>query len=126
MPDPGRVSAVRRPGPAPAEGARVLKPAGPSPGPGGRTVAVDDLGLVLVPRGRRPVGVEDDGPAPLVDDDLMVKEAEQGTIFDAGRAAVGPVPGHRPPRRGGACPVRRRAGSGPAARRGSPRRSPSG
>ena len=34
------------------------------PGPGGRPVAVQHLGLVLVPRGRRPVRVDDQGPAP--------------------------------------------------------------
>ena len=37
---------------------------GPLPGPGGRPVAVQDLRLVLVPRGRRPVRVQDQGPAP--------------------------------------------------------------
>src|SRR6266702_4787037 len=44
---------------------------------------------VLVPRRRRPVGVQDHRPAPLVDDDLMVEGAEQGAVGDAGRAAVG-------------------------------------
>ena len=41
------------------------------PGPGGRSVAVEDFGLVLVPRGGGAVRVEDEDPAPLVDDDLM-------------------------------------------------------
>src|SRR6266536_3404128 len=95
MPDPGRVPAVRRPGPAPAEGPRILGPphsAGWSPGADGRAVAVDDLGLVLVPGGRGAVGVQDHGPAPLVNNNLVMKEAKQGAVFDAGRAAVGPVP----------------------------------
>ena len=54
-------------------------------------MAVDDFGLVLVPRGGGAVGVEDDGPAPLMDDDLMVEEAEQGAVGDAGRADAGLV-----------------------------------
>jgi hypothetical protein len=48
--------------------------------------------VVLVPGGGGAVGVQDDGPAPLVDDDLVVEEAGQGAVVDAGRAAVGPVP----------------------------------
>src|SRR5205807_7026488 len=43
------------------------------PGPGGWSVAVQGLGFVLVPRGGRPVGVQDQGPAPAVDDDLVVE-----------------------------------------------------
>src|SRR5262249_29643554 len=63
-------------------------PAGRSPGADGWTVAVDDSGLVLVPRRRGAIRVQDHGPAPLVDDDLVVKEAEQGAVGDAGGAAV--------------------------------------
>src|SRR6266487_2680755 len=59
------------------------------PGPGRRAVTMQDLRPVLVPRRRRPVGVQDHRPAPLVDDDLMVEETEQRAVCDAGRAAVG-------------------------------------
>jgi WD40 repeat protein len=71
--------------------ARLWDLPGRSPRAHGWAVAVDDLGLVLVPGGGGAVGVEDDGPAPLVDDDLVVKEAEQGAVGDASRAAVGLV-----------------------------------
>src|SRR2546429_6296855 len=54
-------------------------------------VAVQDLCLVLVPRGRRPVRVQDQGPAPPVDRDLVVKRAEQHAICGAGLAPVGLV-----------------------------------
>jgi len=50
---------------------------------------VQHLRLVLVPRGGGAVGVQDDGPALLVDDDLVMIGTEQGAIFDAGLAAVG-------------------------------------
>src|SRR6516162_4950995 len=70
---------------------RATLPARRSPGSGGWAVAVDDLGLVRVPRGGRPVRVQDHGPALLVDDHLVVEEAEQGAVGDAGRAAVGLV-----------------------------------
>ena len=51
---------------------------------------MQDLGLVLsAPRGGGAVGVQHDGPAPLVDDDLVVEKAEQPAIGDAGLAAVG-------------------------------------
>ena len=39
------------------------------------------LGLVLVPRRRRPVRVDDQGPAPAVDDDLVVEGAEQDAVL---------------------------------------------
>src|SRR5437868_2064769 len=67
-------------------------PAGRSPGPGRWTVAVDDLGLVLIPGCVRAIRVEDHGPAPLVNDDMVVKETEQGAVGDAGGAAVLAVP----------------------------------
>lgn len=55
-------------------------------------MAVDDFGFVLVPRRRGAIRVQDHGPAPLVNDNLVVKETEQGAVFDAGRAAVLAVP----------------------------------
>ena len=66
----------RRPAPV-----RELNP-GALPGPGGWPVAVQGLGLVLVPRGGRPVRVQDQGPAPAVDDDLVVEGAEQDAVCD--------------------------------------------
>jgi hypothetical protein len=53
---------------------------------------MDDLGLVLVPGCGRAIRVQDHGPAPLVNDNLVVKETKQGAVFDAGRAAVLAVP----------------------------------
>src|SRR6185437_13342137 len=50
------------------------------------------LGLVLVPRGGRPVGVDDQGPAPAVDRDLVMEPAQKNAVPDAGGAAVGLVP----------------------------------
>ena len=44
-----------------------------SPRPDRGSVAVQDLGLVLVPRGGGAVGVQDQGPAPPVDRDLVVE-----------------------------------------------------
>jgi len=61
------------------------------PGSGGRAVAVQDLGAAGVPRGGGAVRVQHEGPAPPVDDDLMVEETEQDAVLDAGRAAVGLV-----------------------------------
>src|SRR6266550_8348351 len=52
------------------------KPAGQPgllPGPGWGSVAVQDLGLVLVPGGGGAVRVDDQGPAPAVDDHLVVE-----------------------------------------------------
>jgi len=40
-------------------------------------VAVQDLRRVLVPRGRGPVGVQDQGPALLVDDDLVMEKQSE-------------------------------------------------
>jgi hypothetical protein len=51
-------------------------PAGRSPGSGGWAVAMDDLGLVLVPGCSRAIRVQDHGPAPLVNDNLVVKETK--------------------------------------------------
>src|SRR5260370_30616012 len=67
--------------------------AGPLPGSGGWSVAVQHLGLVLVPRAGRAVRVDDQGPAPAVDDDLVVEGAEQDAVLGRGLAAVGLVPG---------------------------------
>src|SRR6185312_469425 len=55
---------------------------GPLPGAGRGAVAVQDFGLVLVPRARRPVRVDDQGPAPPVNHDLMVERAQQDTVLD--------------------------------------------
>jgi len=63
------------------------------PGSGGWSVAVQHLGLVLVPGARRPVRVDDQGPAPAVDHDLVVEGAEQDAVLGRRRAAVGLVPG---------------------------------
>ncbi len=61
--------------------ARRRERAGASPGSGGWAVAGEDLGSVLVPGGGGAVGVEDDGPAPAVDDDLVVEGAEQYAVL---------------------------------------------
>ena len=77
--------------PQPADGGVVDGPRGvpgPLSGPGGRSVAVQDLRLVLVPRGRGAVRVQDQGPALLVDHDLVVEKTEQDAVLDAGLAAV--------------------------------------
>jgi hypothetical protein len=47
---------------------------GVSPRPGGWAVAMEDLCLVGVPCGGGAVGVQDEGPAPPVDRDLVVEE----------------------------------------------------
>ena len=52
-----------------------LPPSG-SPGAGRGAVAVQDLGAAGVPGGGGPVGVQDQGPAPPVDHNLMVKPAK--------------------------------------------------
>ena len=62
------------------------------PGPGGRAVAVQHLGFAGVPGGGGAVGVQDQRPAPSVDDDLMMKPAQQHAVLDAGGAAVFLVP----------------------------------
>src|SRR6266576_1438504 len=68
-------------------------PRGISPRADRRAVAVQDLGLVLVPGGGGPVGVQHQGPALPVDRDLVVVGAQQHAVLGAGRAAVGLVPG---------------------------------
>src|SRR5271165_3851826 len=98
---PGRAGARGRGrGPRSARassGARVWLAASRSPGsadPWGLpradrgAVAVQDLGLVRVPGGGGAVGVQDQGPAPPVDHDLVVEEAQEHAVFDAGLAAV--------------------------------------
>src|SRR6185369_4734432 len=64
-------------------------------GPGGRGCAGpwSCSGFVLLPRGGGAVGVDDQGPAPAVDDDLVVEGAQQHAVLDGGGAAVGLVPG---------------------------------
>src|SRR5580693_10198068 len=44
------------------------------PGTGGRAVAVEDFGAVGAAGGGGAVGVQGDGPAPLVDRHVMVEE----------------------------------------------------
>src|SRR5690242_20773267 len=52
-------------------GGRLLRACRILPGAGGWPVAVEHFGLVLVPRAGGPVGVDDQGPAPPVDHDLI-------------------------------------------------------
>jgi len=47
------------------------QPPGVLPQPDRGPVAVQGLGPVLVPRGGGAVGVQDQGPAPLVDHDIL-------------------------------------------------------
>jgi hypothetical protein len=54
-------------------------------------VAAEDLGAVGAAGGGGAVGVQRDGPAPLVDHDVVVEETEQCAVFDRGGAAVGLV-----------------------------------
>src|ERR1035441_105138 len=60
-------------------------------GAGGRAVAVQDLGFIGAVSSGGAVGVQDDGPAPLMDDDMVVEPAVQSAVVDAGLAAVGLV-----------------------------------
>src|SRR6185312_10430151 len=66
---------------------------GPLPGAGRGSVAVQDLGLVLVPRGGGPVRVDGQGPAPAVNDDLVVERAEQDAVRRGRLPAAGLVRG---------------------------------
>src|ERR1700722_3671554 len=59
------------------------------PGWVGWSVAVQDLGPVGVVGGGGAVGMENDGPAPLVDHDVVVIPAEKSAVVEAGLAAVG-------------------------------------
>ncbi len=61
------------------------------PGPGRWAVASQDLRLVPVPRRCGAVGVQDQRPAPPVDDDVMMEPAQQDAILDAGFPAAGLV-----------------------------------
>src|SRR5689334_9045308 len=63
------------------------------PGPDRGSVAVQHLGLVLVPGRGRPVRVDDQGPAPPVDRDLVMEPAQKYAVLDGRGAAVGLVPG---------------------------------
>ena len=87
-------------------------PGGPGrlPGAGGWSVAVQGLGLVLVPGGGGAVGVDDQGPAPAVDDD-------EGWVRPGRPAGIAPGGFPRPARR-----TRRAALTAP----GSPRDLPAG
>src|ERR1700684_1802629 len=59
------------------------------PGWVGWSVAVQDLGPVGAVGGGGAVGMENDGPAPLVDHDVVVIPAEKPAVVEAGLAAVG-------------------------------------
>src|SRR6476646_8850358 len=59
----------------------VVTEPGLLPGAGRGPVAVQDLRLVLVPRGGGAVGVDDQGPAPPVYDDLVVERAQQDAVL---------------------------------------------
>src|SRR5690349_19719688 len=74
-------------------GGSTARPPGLLPGAGRWSVAVEHFGLVLVLRGRRPVRVDDQGPAPAVDDDLVVERARQHAVRQGRRPAAGLVPG---------------------------------
>jgi hypothetical protein len=62
------------------------------PGSGGWAVAVEHLGPVGVPGGGGPVRVQDQLPAPAVDDHLVMEKTKKNAVLDAGGAAVGLVP----------------------------------
>src|SRR5580693_9276282 len=66
--------------------------AGVLPGARWWAVAVEHLGAVGVPGGSGAVGVQDQGPAPPVDHDLVVEETQQDAACDTGGAAVRLVP----------------------------------
>ncbi len=55
-------------------------------------MAVQDLGLAGVPRGGGAGEVQDQGPAPPVNHDLVVEPAQEHAVFGAGLAAIGLVP----------------------------------
>jgi sugar phosphate isomerase/epimerase len=59
----------------------------------GRSVTSQDFGAVGAAGAGGAVGVEGDGPAPLVNGDVMMEEAVERTSVHAGLAAVGQV-GH--------------------------------
>src|SRR5580765_6432820 len=63
------------------------------PGPDRGSVAVQHLGLVLVPGRSGAVRVDDQGPAPAVDRDLVMEPAQKYAVLDGRGAAVGLVPG---------------------------------
>jgi hypothetical protein len=52
-------------------------------------VAVQDFRFVGTICGGGPVRVQDDGPAHLVDHDVMVMPTEEGAIVEAGLSAAG-------------------------------------
>src|ERR1019366_3626676 len=71
----------------------VLVPDAPGtlPGAGGWAVAAQDFGVVPVPRHGGAVGVADQGPAHLVDHDVMMEEAQKDAVVQAGDPAAGLV-----------------------------------
>src|SRR5205823_4636553 len=58
-----------------------------SPRPDRGAVALEHLGLVLVPRRGRPVRVQHQGPAPPVDYHLVVEAADKHAVAPAPAAA---------------------------------------
>src|ERR1051326_6230103 len=58
---------------------------------GWRAVAVECFGAIGAAGGGGAVGVQGDGPALLVNNNVVVVEAVQGAAVDAGLAAVGQV-----------------------------------
>src|SRR5690242_10346058 len=77
----------------PAVSGRGAGVTGWSPRADGGSVAVEGLGLVLVPRRGGAVGVQDQDPAPPVNHDLVVEPAQKHAIPDGRGPAVGLVPG---------------------------------
>src|SRR6202030_199789 len=57
----------------------------------GRSVTSQDFGAVGAAGGGGAVGVQGDGPAPLVNGHVMLKKAVQGATIYAGLAALGQV-----------------------------------
>jgi len=102
-------------------------------GSGGRAMAVEHLGAVGVPRGGRPIRVQDQRPAPPVDHHLVMEKAQKNAVLDAGGAAVGLVADGRvgPGRPAGIAPggfprPARRTRRAPFRAPGSPRALPAG
>ena len=67
-----------------SSGARISLFPRRSSRPGGWSVAVQDLGPVLVPGRGGPVRIQHERPAPLVDDNLVVEPAQQHAVLDRG------------------------------------------
>src|SRR5579864_2640414 len=70
---------------------RTTQGPGMLPGPGGGSVAAEDFGAVGAAGGGSAVRVQGDGPAPLVNRNVVVEKTEQRAIPHRGGAAVGLV-----------------------------------